>query len=168
MAEVAPRNLANVHAPDALLFVACALLVLVGPAMAFQELLEAEDDAAFQVLTGRAATPDYAFRAAWRTTMFAGLVVIGVLSTLVIVRVVRRRRVREVTGRLVGLLLLGSTLFDLAFVFDAQALTTAAYLVRASVVLVAYPAAGLVMAASLARLVQVERAFIDERPALAR
>lgn len=140
--------------------------------MALQEIIQLEDvrDAERQresreKLTGEAtepAPPDYGFRDAWRWPLFGLVVLAGVTGCMMAIRVARARRWRAVSGRLLGLLLLGMGLIDVAFLLDVLVATDVPHLVRSWTVVWLYPLGALLAAGSLYRLTELEAQFGDD------
>lgn len=147
------------RATDGFLLAACALLLLSGPLMALQELAAAEEAASLAELMKTTPTLQPAFRAPWRTATFLMVLVAGVAGTLVALRVARKPLVRSLTGRLLGLLLAGMSIADLAFYADVKLFAEAPHVFRAATIVWAYPVAAVLMGGALVRLVEVERAF---------
>lgn len=159
------------RALDWLLLLGCAALVLAGPIMALQELAKAEDARARAALTNNPEELEPAFRASWRTFLFAVVLVVGVLGTIAAVRISRKPRVRVVAGRLLWLLLGGMTLLDLAFLADGRWFQLAPHNVRAASIVWLYTVAGVLIGGSILRLAEVEDAFSraeHEKPLLRR
>lgn len=147
------------RATDWLLLLAAAALVVLGPAMAAQELSRLQDAQSLASLTGSAPAEDYAYRLPWRAATFGLVVGVGVVGTLVALRVARQPRVRAVSGRLLALLLTGMTLLDLAWLAEGRWLLAAPHAVRAGVVAWLYPLAALLLVGSVLRLSEVEAYF---------
>lgn len=157
--------------PDWILLLGCAALALAGPLMALQELAMASDARALEALTRNPTNLEPAFRAAWRTFLFVVVLIVGVVGTLVAVRVSRKPRVRNVSGRLLALLLGGMTLLDLAFLADGRWFQLADYTVRAASIVWLYPISAILMGGAALRLAEVEEAFSHadaEKPLLRR
>lgn len=156
----------RVKVADAVLILCCLVLLAAGPAMALQELAQAEEDAGVSSVTGERAptTYDAPFRGWWRGALFLVLVVAGAAGFFLSVRIARQPRVRQVSGRLLALLLIGMTLFDLAFLADGRWFLSAPYQARAATIVWAYPLAAILMGGATLRLAEVERAFADARP----
>lgn len=145
--------------PDWVLLVACALLMLAGPAMALQEWQAAEDARAIEEVTGRAPPQDAAFRAAWRLPLTALVFLVGAFGTWACIRTLGHALVRSVTRRLVALLLLGMTILDVAYVLDGSLFLDAPHALRALTLVWAYPLAGFLVAGSAHRLADVHARF---------
>lgn len=162
------------RAAEWLLFAACAGLVVAGPAMAYQEFAKEGEAAAAQAqadarasLTERpqdAPEVDHAYREAWRWPVFALVVVSGIAGSLLAVRVARRRRWRAVSGRLLGLLLAGMTLIDLAYLLDVQWAYGASFRERGWSVVWLYPLGALLVGGSMYRLTELEARFGSDAP----
>lgn len=164
------------RASEWLLLAACAGLLVIGPAMAYQEMARSdayrreldEARARAELTNTPEATPepDYTYREPWRWPLFALVVLSGVTGSLVLVRLARRRRLRSVAGRLLGLLLLGMTLVDVAFLLDVQWAFGQAFLARGWSVVWLYPVGAVLIAGSLYRITELEPHFgSDEAPA---
>ena len=147
------------RAVDWILLATCAALLVVGPAMALQEWSRHDQATGLAEITGEAPVLEPAFRAAWRTGILVAVIVAGVAGTLVAVRIARQARVRAVSRRLIGLLLAGMTLLDLAFLADGRWFVNASYALRGSTVVWLYPAAAILMGGSVVRLSELEDAF---------
>lgn len=147
------------RALDWILLAVCALLLVAGPVMSLQELSRYQSSEGLEGLTGEKLPIEPEFRGAWRGILFVAVLVAGVLGTLVAVRVARQAKVRAVSGRLIGLLLAGMTILDLAFLVDGQYFLDAEYLVRGATIVWLYPVAGILMGGAIVRLTELESAF---------
>lgn len=127
--------------------------------MALQEFAASQRAASLEAITGEEQPLDAGFRAPWRVALLVLVVGVGVLGTLVAVRVAQAPRVRSVSARLLALLIGGMTLLDLAFLADGQWLADAPHALRAASVVWLYPVAGILVGGSLLRLAQLEDAF---------
>lgn len=140
-----------------------ATLVVLGPTMALQELAAREEAEAHASLTGEPVEVDLGYRAPWRLPLFALVAAVGVLGSLVALRVLRKPRLRSVSGRLLGLLFAGMTLVDLAFLADLRA-PHLPPMGRAALVVWVYVGGALLVAGSAARLDDVETVFGSDAP----
>lgn len=147
------------RATDWTLLIACLVLLLAGPAMALQEFIVAEEQAGLEGVTGEAPTYDAPFRGWWRGLLFLVLLVIGVVGFVVSVRIARQPKVRSVSGRLLGILLVGITLFDMTFLVDGRWFLTGPYTLRASTIVWLYPLAAFLIGGATLRLIELERVF---------
>lgn len=146
-----------------LLFLSAALFA-VGPAMAIQELTHAEEARARELTLREEVALDPTFREAWRVPLFALVVLLGLAGSVRALDVARRRRMRAVAGRLLGLLVGGMTLLDATYLLDTRWLFGVPYTVRAAFVLALYPLAAALMAGSAWRLGELEDAFGSDAP----
>ena len=154
----------NPHAPfvratDWLALLACAALILIGPAMALQEFAKSQEQAARQSITGTLPPPDPAFRAAWRFPITVLVIAIGVLGSWTAARALLDPDVRFVCARLLGLLLGGLALLYATYYIDGAAMTDAPYVLRGATVVWIYPLAGLVIGGSVHRLADLDEHF---------
>lgn len=140
-----------------------ATLIVLGPTMALQELAAREEAEAQASLTGETVVLDLGYRAPWRLPLFLLVAAVGLLGSLAALRVLRKPRLRSVTGRLIGLLFAGMTLLDLAFLVDVQA-PTMPPLARAAIVVWIYVGGAILVAGSVARLDDVETVFGSDAP----
>lgn len=156
---------APLRAPDIVLLVSCGVLLLSGPVMSLQEFIRAEEEKGLAELTGTPAATAYdaPFRGWWRGVLFLVLLVIGVVGFLLSIRIARQPKVRSVSGRLLAILLVGITLFDLTFLADGRWFLTAPYEVRAATVVWLYPLAAILIGGATLRLVELERVFGEAR-----
>lgn len=150
----------RVRTTDSLLLLACAALALAGPAMAVQEYAKATQARGLEDLTSEPAPIDYSFRDTWRVITLALVLVVGLLGSVMLVRVGRAPRVRSVSARLLVLLTVGMALLDLTYLLD-RANAGGGFLVRLITVSWLYPAAAIVIALSASRLAELEAAFAE-------
>lgn len=144
---------------DWILLAACGILLLAGPAMALQEWVRFEDQRGVATVTGEAPALEPAFRATWRAWLLVVVLVAGVLGTLLAIRIARQPRVRDVSRRLILLLLSGMVVLDLAYIVDGRWFMEAPYALRGATVVWLYPAAAVLMGGALLRLSELEQAF---------
>lgn len=150
---------------DYALLATCAALLVAGPVMALLEYERHLDAASLAEVTGEAPPVDVEFRAPWRAGVLLAVIAIGILGTLVALRVSWQPRVRAVSGRLLFLLLAGMSVLDLAFFADARWLAAAPHGVRAASVVWLYPVGAMLVAGAAMRLAEVEAAFAKPRAA---
>lgn len=161
------------RASEWLLFAASATLLVLGPAMAYQEFAqldqaaaEAKEEEARAALTASdpsARDDDYGYREVWRWPLFALVVLVGVTGSALAVRVARRRRWRSVSGRLLGLLLGGMALLDVAYLVDIQWAFGLPFLARGWTVVWLYSLSAILVAGALYRLNELEPIFGHDR-----
>ena len=153
------------RAADWTLLAVCGVLLIAGPAMAFQEFMRYQETSALADLTGEMPALDPAFRTSWRGILLLCVVVGGLAGTIVAFRLARQPKVRSVCGRLLTLLLLGMTLLDLAFLADGRWFLDEPYELRGSTIVWLYPGAAILMGGALMRLTEIEAAFAGAKTA---
>lgn len=152
-----------VRGMDWVLLAVCGVLLIAGPAMALHEFIRHQDTSSFVQLTGQVPDLNPEFRSSWRVLLLGCVIIGGIAGTVVAFRFARQPKVRALSGRLLTLLLVGMTLLDLAFLADGRWFLDEPYLVRGSTIVWLYPAAAVLMAGALMRLVEIEEAFGDAR-----
>lgn len=144
---------------DLVLLLACAALLLVGPAMALQEWRAQEDARAVEDLTGRAPPRETAHRAAWRLPLTILVFLVGAFGTYACIWAWGNKVVRSVSRRLVALLILGMTALDVAYLVDGAFFGDAPYALRGATIVWAYPIAGILVGGAAQRLAELRDHF---------
>lgn len=147
------------HAPDWLLLLASAGLILAGPAMAWQEW-STENARASAV--DETAPLDLSYRAAWRAPLLILVFLAGALALYAAIRVILDATVRALAGRLLGMLLCGAALAFVAFVLDGALMQDDAPWVRMLTIVWLYPIAGVLIGGSAHRLAELREHFGSE------
>jgi hypothetical protein len=138
--------------------------MIVAPAMAFQELSRAEEARVLEESLGVPAVPDYFFREAWKLPLVALVLAAGRCGSALVLRVVRRTRLRAVSGRLLALLIGGMTWLDIVYLVDTRVLFLLAHDARAMAIVFAYPLGAIFVAGSVYRLAELEDVFGSDAP----
>lgn len=142
------------------LLLACAgVLVVVGPAMAIQELAKAQEEKARFDLTGELTPVDASLRDGWRLPLTALVLVTGLVATFTLVRAVLDVGTRPLVGRLVALMLGGLALLYVTYYVDGAFFATQPYALRGTTIVWLYPVAGVLVGGSAWRLGEIATHF---------